>query len=537
MNKSLFLELVLKFFSLVVGKITEKFNGANKEQPLLHKTMLSEEYSADLTWGATELNHSIVAADVVALDSSLPLKSRGSINNAKGTIPKLGVKFRKGEKDISDINVMRNRGTDEATVVAKIFDDVTKCIKSMDVRKEIMFLQGLSTGVMLVEDGENTGTGVRADFGYKKENIFYAQTAPWGEEGYDPIEDLRQMFDKADADSNSIELVMLSKKYFNLIRSSESGKKLVADFKGQIYLAVANIPQPSRQAMIEALSDEFGADFQIVNSTFKIENHDGSTTPVSPWAEANIVGLPTKNVGRLVYGTLAEETNPVAGVAYQKSGSHVLVSKYSKNDPLEEYTAAQAVCIPVIDGGDSIYLLHANSMGEIYVNRDSVAFGNEADTTGVVVTVYDENDFTVSQTASTSWLTVTKSGNKLTLKVSANETGSARTSVVTVTDSVDSSKTATINVSQASALSVSPDSLTFGKTGNMTGKKVVVTSDTDFDATTSVSWLTLEKSGSNIIVKCEANDVASAPERTATIVVTNEDGETENISVTQAANS
>ena len=49
MNASLFLEYIDKYFRLVVGKITEKFNDAKQEQPLLHKSMLTEEYSADLT--------------------------------------------------------------------------------------------------------------------------------------------------------------------------------------------------------------------------------------------------------------------------------------------------------------------------------------------------------------------------------------------------------------------------------------------------------------------------------------------------------
>ena len=75
MNQSLFIEYIDKFFRLVVGKITEKINGKKVEEQLLHKTMLTEEYSADLTWGSTELNTSIVAADVVALDSTLEVFS------------------------------------------------------------------------------------------------------------------------------------------------------------------------------------------------------------------------------------------------------------------------------------------------------------------------------------------------------------------------------------------------------------------------------------------------------------------------------
>lgn len=453
MNASLFLELVNKYFRLVVGKITEKFNGGNTESPMLHKTMLTEEYSADLTWGSTELNHSVVAADVVALDSSLPLKSRGSVSQASGKLPKIGVKFRKGEKDISDINVIQarrsiNGGNDDSQLVAKIFDDLPKCVKAIDVRKEIMFEQGLSTGITLVSDDTNDGTGIRVSFGYKTDNTFYAQTAFWGEEGYNPIEDIQQMFDKAREDSNTIGIVLISKPYFNLLRASVQAKKLVADFRGQIYTSTDNLSQPSRAAMLEALKDEYDAEFRIVDSSFKVENHDGSKTTVKPWEEANIVGIPENVVGRLVYGTLAEETNPANNVTYQKSGSHILLSKYSKTDPLEEFTAGQAICLPVIDGADGIYILKADGTAALSVSKKEVEFTSAADSTGIKVTVHSESAYTVAQTASTSWLTPTKSadGKYITLTVTANTGSSKKTSTVTLTDA--DGNTATISVTQ-----------------------------------------------------------------------------------------
>lgn len=102
---SLFPEYIDKYFGRVIGKITEKYNGEKEKQTLLYKTMLTEEYSADLSWGATELNNVIVAADVVAMDASIPLKKRGSLANASGKLSKIAIKFRKGEKDISDLNV------------------------------------------------------------------------------------------------------------------------------------------------------------------------------------------------------------------------------------------------------------------------------------------------------------------------------------------------------------------------------------------------------------------------------------------------
>lgn len=446
MNASLFTEIVDKYFKLVVGRIVEKFNGKKEEQTLLHKTMLTEEYSADLTWGSTEINHSIVAADVVSLDSSLPLKSRGTISHATGKLPKLGVKYRKGEEDITNINIMSARGTDEATVAAKIFDDSAKCIKSMDVRKEIMFLQGLSTGMTLIPSNETDGTGVRVKFGYKEENTFHAKTAAWGETGYDPIEDIRQMFDKAGEDSNTINLVLISKKYFNLIRASESGKKLVADYRGQVVVSTANLSQPGREAMLEALADEFGATFRIVDSTFKLEEHDGSTTPIRPWVDANIVGVPEETVGRLVYGTLAEETNPVANVAYQKAGTHVLLSKYSKTDPLEEFTAAQALCLPVIDGADSIYILHANDTDTVISVDDSTMSFEVAGGQQTTAVHYEGEISDVTLASSQTWARANRRGNTITVTVEANSSAQQRTASITVSASGQS---ATIVLTQA----------------------------------------------------------------------------------------
>ena len=86
MNESYFIEYLAKWFAPLVNKVTELINGKKEEEALLHKTMLTEEFSADLKWGSREINGSIVAADVVSMESSLPLKKRDSITAASGDI-------------------------------------------------------------------------------------------------------------------------------------------------------------------------------------------------------------------------------------------------------------------------------------------------------------------------------------------------------------------------------------------------------------------------------------------------------------------
>lgn len=366
MAASLFQEVLDKYFVRVIGEITERYNGKGTEPTYLHKTMLNEEYSADLNWGSTEINHSIVAADVVSLDSSLPLKKRGVISNASGKLPKIGILYKKGEQLLQDVNIMIARGIDEATIVSKVMDDVTKVIKAIETREEIMFLQALSTGFCLVGDGtdsgsENQGTGIRASFGYKEENFFKATKAKWETTATaTPLTDIQQLFDKASEDGNDIAKVLISQKYIDLLRQTTEGKQCVADYRGVVVTSKTDLATPSRPAMVEALGNYFGVQFQVINANYKVEGLDGTVKTAESWHLPNVVAIPTEKVGRLVYGTLAEETYPVADVNYQKSGNYILVSKFSETNPLQEFTAGQALAIPVIDGGDSIYVLQAD---------------------------------------------------------------------------------------------------------------------------------------------------------------------------------
>ncbi len=437
---SLFPEFVEKYFGKVIGKITEKYNGEKNKPTLLYKSMLTEEYSADLSWGATELNNVIVAADVVAMDASIPLKKRGSLATASGKLSKIALKFSKGEKNISDLNVAIARGTDEATIAAKVLNDIPRVIDGTDARIEMMFEQALSTGTMLVEDSENDGTGVRVDF-YKSENQFKNRVAGWESSLSTPQDDVQQLFDKAQADGNSIGLVMMSKKYFTLFRKSKQGKELAASYQGRIFTDDTILPVPGTTLFHEALRDEYGVEFRVVDSTFKVQKHDGSEESVRPWVEANIVAIPTEKVGRLVYGTLAEETNPVAGVNYQKSGSFLLISKYSNNDPLEEFTSGQALCIPVIDGADSIYLLAADEVAEgaISINADDKVMNfTAAKATKQATVSYRGNIADLSVSASEEFVTVSISGNAVSVTCAANNASgaTARTATVTITDGV-----------------------------------------------------------------------------------------------------
>jgi hypothetical protein len=69
-------------------------------------------------------------------------------------------------------------------------------------------------------------------------------------------------------------------------------------------------------------------------------------------------------LGSLVWTNTAEATRPVGAVQYQTVEDYILLSKYSKNDPLREFTSSQAMVIPIIDNVDRIYTLNSKEVQE-----------------------------------------------------------------------------------------------------------------------------------------------------------------------------
>jgi len=76
-------------------------------------------------------------------------------------------------------------------------------------------------------------------------------------------------------------------------------------------------------------------------------------------ATDNVIFLTSTKVGKLAYGILAEETRKSPKVMYEKSGSFILLKKWSTEEPFAEFTSSQALALPVINNVSSIYLLNS----------------------------------------------------------------------------------------------------------------------------------------------------------------------------------
>lgn len=130
MEKSFYFEYAQKFFPQLVLSIVEKINERNKtKQTYMYKDLLNPDFSADGKWASILADYSRVAADVVSLDSELPLKKRDSLSTATGDIPKLGMKLYLTEKQMKDVDNMIAQGLPVNLIINKIFADTRGALK------------------------------------------------------------------------------------------------------------------------------------------------------------------------------------------------------------------------------------------------------------------------------------------------------------------------------------------------------------------------------------------------------------------------
>lgn len=363
MKESLFIQFIASIWPKLALYVKEK--EAPVKRTYLHKTMLTPVYSADQKWEGTSAKTTYVAADMVAMDSPLPIKKRGTIATSNGKLPKVGMKKILRETEINAVNIMKahyaTATTDEAKkaekqrILTKLLNDGEACSVGIDEKNEANFLTALSEGVLLIEDEDNVGTGLRVNFGYLDSNTF--GTTKKGHVSYEDIENIKN---KADSDGNTVTTLMLAKSKLNEIRKERWARELVADQDDKVYTDDSTLKIPSVKKFTEAFQDEFDIKLVVVDRSVIFEKN-GIQKSKKPWNADRMIFLcsDAENpvVGSLVWATLAEATNPVEGVKYATVDQYKLISKYSKTDPLQEFTNGQALVLPVIEDVDKIYVI------------------------------------------------------------------------------------------------------------------------------------------------------------------------------------
>lgn len=353
MEKSLYLDYIQKYFPQLVLSVVEMLNEKRQNSlPYIYKQVLTPSFTTDCRWASIIAQYTRVAADVVSLDSELPLKSRDSLEVAHGEIPKMGMKLYLTEKQMKDLDSMIAQNMPINRILGVLFEDLPRCIEGIWERIEDIFLAELSTGVGI--DTRGGSTGVRVNVGYMDDHQF-GVTQAWQGNAKTAlaVDDMQKVFDKALEDQNTITDMWADDYFLRALYSNEQFKQQYAFDQGFVGDKIPNLDFEKAGATLQT---KWGITLHRVARKVKTELN-GQKKNHNPWQEGVCVFTCDETLGDLVWTTVAEAARPVAGVEYQTADEFILLSRYSTNDPLREITSSQAMVVPVINNVDRIYTL------------------------------------------------------------------------------------------------------------------------------------------------------------------------------------
>jgi len=313
-----------------------------------------------------------VMADVVAYNSSAPLKTRKSISKLTGSIPSIRVKRQMTEKDINDYNAFKAMASSTnmgAELIKLVFGDSDFVFNAVLGRLEHFALQALSTGQITLNTTNNVGGIVTedvVDFGLPTANKMKmanntdrrwlaANTATCL-----PITDIRAVVKAAKAAGANPQYILMNDTLFSVMVTMDEVKNFVVPYTTWGATKITMVP--SFDILNQTLKAFGLPQIVIIDTLVSYEDADHIIHTVDPWLNADgsdkhVVFLDDIKCGDMLTGPIAEQTNPPKQ-AIQASRNGILISTWSKIDPVTQYTKGEINAFPSCPSIDHIFNLN-----------------------------------------------------------------------------------------------------------------------------------------------------------------------------------
>jgi len=299
-----------------------------------------------------------VAADVVAYDVSAPLKTRRTVSKLSGEIPSIRMKKKMTEMDLNTYNILKAQARPEQTALLDlVFGDVDDCVDGANARLEWIIFQALSKGqitLSMVTNAAGVITEEAIDFGLplaNKKAVVGAANTYWeiaNAANSKPITDIEAVMEAAGDLGVSPRYMLMNRSKWLAFRISDQIKDFVIPFA--LYGGLKKQRAPTLEVANDALRSEGYPEIMIINTRISYEDAGHNITSVDPWLDSDgadryVTFLEDLKCGDLLYGPIAEETNPPKQVVQAKKGP-ILISKWSDVDPVAEYTKSELNAFP-----------------------------------------------------------------------------------------------------------------------------------------------------------------------------------------------
>lgn len=307
------------------------------------------KFTPTLTWKALRTKLRIpVAADVVAFNSKSPRKTRRVVEKLSGDIPKIEIAYDKEETDINEYNnLLHYAGTDDGAkaIVEWVYGDSESCWEGVNARIEWLSLRALSTGKIVLNSANNDGVVTEEAVTFLipedqqsgvsvKINASNAATAK-------PISEIKKIRKAAKAKGIILKHIFTDSDTFDNIVACAETQKVCANWVTRA-AGMADVV-PSLESFNAAMKANKLPELHIIESFVTLQIK-GVETVVDPWETGVMLFTEDIAQGNTFYGPIADES--IESEATKVKREHVLIKKFSDDDPVKETTKGIANAFP-----------------------------------------------------------------------------------------------------------------------------------------------------------------------------------------------
>ena len=292
-----------------------------------------------------------IMADIVAIGSKAPRKSREFVENIKGEIPKIEIARDLNEKDLLTIQQLRyavnanptNAGINKQ-LIEKIYEDPRFCIDGINARMEWMAKQLVSTGKYKTTATNNGGVvNVSVDFKVKTKNAL----KKWADADANPMEEIEKYQEEAKGKGYSYTTITMSRATLNQVLKNKNTRAFV------LGIPINNttiLPEVRLEQLNAELAERGLPIIKVWESFISFEGKNGEVIVANGWEEGNILFSTSAQLGTTQYTTTTEFTMDFADVMSKSiKDNFILVNTFGHQDPISVSTKATAFATPVLN--------------------------------------------------------------------------------------------------------------------------------------------------------------------------------------------
>lgn len=322
-------------------------------------TLFPLQFTPTLTWKELHTGRGIpVMADVISYGASGNRKKRRVVSRNQGDIPKIDIGFDKDENDINEYNALLHyAGTDTGAkaLLDWVYDDVERAWNGVNARIEWLALRAMSTGRVILNKQNNDGivTETAVTFGIPAEQKMGVDTVFRGNAATaKPITLIKAVKKAAKKKGIVLTDAFVNQDTFDDIVATAEALKYCASWVVQ----ATNLgTTPTLDSFNAAMTANKLPQFHIIDSLVEIEI-DGKDTPVEPFEDGVICFAPSIVQGNTYHGPLADESI-TDSPAYKVKREHVLIKRFSEEEPVKETTKGMANAFPAWGNAQKCFLV------------------------------------------------------------------------------------------------------------------------------------------------------------------------------------